>query len=527
MPSDIKPGVAGEGTAASAARAAGRGDGDISFHTRFLRMSPPRTVPVVNARLAKVPTGIAGLDEITFGGLPRGRATLVFGAAGCGKTLLGIEFLVRGATQFGEHGAIMSFDESAHDLDANVRSMGFDLEQLQREGKLAVDHVLVTGHDTSESGRFDLDALLLRIEATVREVNATRLLLDGLEALFAGVKDGDLLRMELQRMLRWLKERGITTVVTGERDPSGPGTRHGFEEYVTDCVIMLDHRVVDQLSTRRLRVMKYRGSTHGTNEYPFLIHENGISVIPITSLSLQHEALRDRVSSGVPKLDDLLEGQGYYRGSTVLLSGVSGTGKSSLAAHFVEAACSRGERALYLTFEESPSQIVRNMRSIGIELQPWIDQGLLEIHAARPTAYGLEMHLVAIYEKVQRLGPSVLVIDPITSLYGMGTGTEPKGMATRLIDHLKAGHVTTILTSLMSSESSESESAISSLADTWIMLSDRLNGRRDRLLRVIKSRGMAHSDASYRIRFGKRGVDLLDPEGHAPEALAPVKGAPS
>ncbi|HJQ96677.1 MAG TPA: circadian clock protein KaiC, partial [Candidatus Polarisedimenticolaceae bacterium] len=374
-------------------------------------------------RLAKAPSGIQGLDEITGGGLPRGRPTLVCGSAGCGKTLMAMEFLVRGATQFDEPGVFIAFEETPVELAQNVRSLGFDLDELQKQKKIALDYVRVEPSEIEETGEYDLEGLFIRLGLAIDTVGAKRVVLDTIEVLFSGLSNASILRAELRRLFRWLKDKGVTAIITGERG-DGTLTRQGLEEYVSDCVILLDHRVVDQVSTRRLRVVKYRGSAHGTNEYPFLIDEDGISVMPITSINLQHEVSDERVPSGIPRLDTMLAGEGYYRGSTVLVSGTAGSGKSSVAAHFTDASCRRGERCLYFAFEESPGQIKRNMRSIGVDLAPWEKKGLLKFHASRANQFGLEMHLASMHKLIEKFQPQSVVIDPISNLAQAGNRSE-------------------------------------------------------------------------------------------------------
>jgi circadian clock protein KaiC len=462
--------------------------------------------------IRKAPTGIAGLDEITGGGLPAGRPTLVCGSAGCGKTLLAMEFLVRGASAYDEPGVLMSFEESAEELAQNVRSLGFDLEDLIRREKLVVDYVHVERSEIEETGEYDLEGLFLRLGYAIDSIGAKRVVLDTLEALFGGLSNEGLLRAELRRLFRWLKDKGVTAVITGERG-GGALTRHGLEEYISDCVILLDHRVTEQLATRRLRIVKYRGSLHGTNEYPFLIDERGIEVLPITSLGLAHEASTERVSSGVPQLDGMLGGQGYYRGSTVLVSGTAGTGKTSLAAHFVDAACRRGERCVYFAFEESPAQVIRNMRSVGIDLEPWMRQGLLEFHASRPTLHGLERHLVTMYRVIRTVQPQVIVVDPVTNLVSVGSAEEVGSMLVRLLDSVKAQKITALFTSLTQGEAGleQTDVGVSSLMDTWLLLRDvEANGERNRILYVLKSRGMAHSNQLREVQFTPQGVQLVE-----------------
>ena len=465
--------------------------------------------------LAKARTGIRGLDEITQGGLPQGRPTLVCGGPGSGKTLLALTFLVNGAERFGEPGVLMTFEENEEEITTDVASLGFDLRHLIETRKLAIDYVRVERSEIEETGEYDLEGLFVRLDHAIRTLGAKRVVLDTIESLFAGLKNDGILRSELRRLFRWLKDQGVTALITGERG-DGALTRQGLEEYVSDAVILLDHRVHDQVSTRRLRVVKYRGSTHGTNEYPFLIDRNGISVLPLSSLALQHEAPLDRVSSGVDRLDGMLSGLGYYRGSTILVSGTAGTGKTSLAAHFLDAACRRGERCLCFLFEESPQQLLRNMRSIGIDLEPWVTTGLLQFHADRPSRYGLETHLVAMHEIVAEFQPTVTVIDPVTNLMSVGTRADVQAMLTRLIDHLKTANITAMLTSLMPGQTDleRSETAISSLMDTWIVLANEPVGDQHRRgLYVLKSRGMAHSNEQCEFEMTNDGLRLLGPAG--------------
>ena len=462
--------------------------------------------------LPKTPTGIEGFDEITGGGLPTGRPTLLCGGAGCGKTLFSISFLVNGATQYDEPGVFMSFEESSDELAQNVASLGYDLPQLIKDKKLLLDHVRVERSEIEETGDYDLEGLFIRLGFAIDSIGARRVVLDTIESLFAGLSNQTILRAELRRLFRWLKDRGVTAVITGERG-DGTLTRQGLEEYVSDAVILLDHRVHEQVSTRRLRIVKYRGSAHGTNEYPFLIDEEGIAILPVTSLGLGHTAASERISSGIERLDTMLEGKGYYRGSTILVSGTAGAGKSSIAAHFADAACRRGERALVFLFEESPGQVVRNMRSIGIDLQEWVDRGLLRFYAARPSLYGLEMHLSQMHRLIERFQPSVVVGDPVSSLLNVATETDVQATMTRLVDHLKAKGVTALMTSLThgKTESERTDIAISSIVDTWLLLVTlESSGERNRGLYVLKSRGMAHSNQIREFLLTSHGVELRD-----------------
>jgi circadian clock protein KaiC len=470
--------------------------------------------------LQKALTGIQGLDEITGGGLPVGRPTLVSGGAGSGKTMFGLEFLVRGATQYGEPGVFMSFEETLPDLTLNAASLGFNLDRLVAQKKLFLDHVFISRSEIAETGEYDLDGLFIRIADAVQRVGAKRIVLDTIEALFGELPNPGILRAEIRRLFAWLKEQGLTTVITAERDRPDKLTRHGIEEFVSDCVILLDHRILEEISTRRLRVVKYRGSTHGTNEYPFLIDEHGISVLPISSLGLDHAAPATRISTGIARLDGMLGGKGFYRGSSILLSGTSGAGKTSVAAHFVDAACRRGERCLYFAFEESPRQIVRNMRSIGINLEPWVGKGLLQFQAARPTYGGIEQHLLVTHNCVSSFKPSVVVVDPITNLLMVSTLHEVRSMLTRMVDFLKTQQITAIFTSLTAGSGSleASEADVSSLMDSWLQLKTiEVGGELNRALYVLKSRGMEHSNQIREFLLTNDGLRLLDvylgPEG--------------
>ena len=470
--------------------------------------------------LPKSLTGIQGLDEITSGGLPTGRPTLVSGGAGSGKTMFGLEFLVRGATQYHEPGVFISFEETLPDLTTNAASLGFDLRQLVADKKLFLDHVQISRAEVSETGEFDLEGLFIRIADAVKRVGAKRVVLDTIEALFAALPNPGILRAEIQRLFGWLKEKGLTAVITAERDRPDRLTRHGIEEFVSDCVILLDHRILEEISTRRLRIVKYRGSTHGTNEYPFLIDEHGISVLPISSLGLDHAAPEGRISTGITRLDGMLGAKGFYRGSSILLSGTSGAGKTSVAAHFVDAACRRGERCLYFAFEESPRQIVRNMRSIGIDLEPWVKKGLLQFQAARPTYGGIEQHLLVTHKCVSSFRPGVVVVDPITNLLMVSTLHEVRSMLTRMVDFLKTQQVTAVFTSLTAGGGAleASEADVSSLMDSWILLrSIEVGGEMNRALYVLKSRGMDHSNQIREFLLTNDGLRLLDvylgPEG--------------
>ena len=475
--------------------------------------------PSSSGTLPKVATGILGLDEITGGGLPKGRPTLVCGSAGCGKTLFAMEFLVRGAVEHGEPGVFIAFEETPEELAQNVRSLGFDLDDLIAKKKISIDYIRVERSEITETGEFDLDGLFIRLALAIDTVGAKRVVLDTIETLFGGFTNQGVLRSELRRLFRWLKDKKVTCVITGERG-DGALTRQGLEEYVSDCVILLDHRVTEQVSTRRLRIVKYRGSVHGTNEYPFLIDEHGISVLPVTGLGLTHESSNERVSSGVPQLDQMLGGEGYYRGSSILATGTAGTGKTSLAAHFALSTCKRGERCLYLAFEESPSQLLRNMRSINVNLEPYRRNGLLQLHASRPTLLGLEAHLVQIHKMVTEFEPSAVIVDPISNFIASGSAADAQAMLLRLIDFLKEKQITAMFTHLTSGgkAAEATDMGVSSLIDTWLLVRDiEVGGERNRGLYVIKSRGMAHSNQVREFLITSRGIVLQDvyvgPEG--------------
>lgn len=476
--------------------------------------SAEHAVAGVLTSLRKTPTGIQGLDEVTGGGLPRGRPTLVCGPAGCGKTLLGIEFLVRGISEFGETGVLLAFEETREDLIANVASLGFDLAGLEAKGQLAIDHVSIDPSEIEASGEWDLEGLFIRLGAAIDAVGADRVVIDTIENLFGAFSDSATLRAELRRLFRWLKDRGVTAIITGERG-EGTLTRHGIEEYVSDCVIVLDHRVSEQTSTRRLRVVKYRGSLHGTNEYPFLIGKRGVSVVPITSLGLEHHVSNERLSMGVPRLDDMLGGQGVYRGSSILVSGSAGTGKSTLAAQFCDAACARGERALYFAFEESQAQIIRNMGSVGVHLARWVDEGLLQFKCLRPSLLGLEAHLSAMQDVVGDYDPSVVVMDPVSDLLTAGLSRDVSAMLTRLVDFLRVRGVTALFTSLdQEVQLGSANHQIASLIDMWLLVrTHEGNGERNRSLSVLKARGTAHSNQIREFLITGHGVELADVHG--------------
>src|SRR3954470_4551652 len=462
--------------------------------------------------IEKAPTGILGLDEITGGGLPAGRPTLVCGGPGCGKTLFAMQFLVAGATRFGEPGVFMSFEEPSDDLAKNVASLGFDLNDLVERGLIAMDTVLIERSEIEESGEDDLEGLFLRLDFAIQSVGAKRVVLDTIESLFSSFSNEAILRAELRRLFRFLKERGVAVVITGERG-EGQLTRQGLEEYVSDCVILLDHRVNEQVSTRRLRIVKDRGSAHGTNEYPFIIDRQGLEVLPVTGLQLAHSASTERIPSGIPRLDAMLGGQGFFRGTSILVSGTAGTGKSSIAAHFADATCRRGERCLYFALEESPGQILRNMRSIGLDLDQWVEGGLLRFHASRPTLFGLEMHLATVFRWVQEFDPSVVVIDPLSNLATIGSMTEVMVTLLRLVDFLKSRGVTAMFSSLTASGDEENETnlGVSSLMDTWLSLRNlESDGERNRGLYVLKSRGSRHSNQIRELLLTDEGVKLAD-----------------
>jgi len=481
------------------------------------RQNRRRSKPLEGLR--KKRTGIPGFDEITAGGLPAGRPTLVCGSAGAGKTLFAMEFLVRGAMLYDEPGVFISFEETDEELSKNVASLGFDLNQLVAEKKLLLDYVFIERSEIEETGEYDLEGLFLRLGHAIDSIGAKRIVLDTLEALFSALPNEAIIRAELRRLFRWLKEKDLTAVITCERG-EGTLTRYGLEEYVADCVILLDHRVENQISTRRMRIIKYRGTSHGTNEYPFLIDENGFLVLPITALGLNHKASTERISSGIRRLDTMLDGHGFYRGSSVLVSGTAGTGKSTIGAHFVEAACKRGERALFFAFEESQDQIMRNMRSIGIELERFVKKDLLQFQNARPSAYGLEVHLALIHKIIVDFEPSVVVVDPITNFLAVGDDRQTKAMLTRLIDLFKLRQITAIFTSLTSAgdELEDSQVGVSSLMDTWILVKNiESNGERNRGLYILKARGIAHSNQVREFILTDRGIELIDayvgPEG--------------
>lgn len=465
----------------------------------------------LKAGIGKASTGIEGLDEITGGGVPRGRVTLVAGNAGCGKTLLGMHFITHGATRCDEPGIILSFEESREELEQNIASLGVDLAGLEAGGKIHIERVKLHSDGSLQVGEFNLEPLFIRLDVARKAIGAKRVLIDSCDVLFASFADRGGLRLELQRLFAWLKERDLTAIVTAEAG-DGQFTRHGLQEYVSDCVLHLDHRVYEQISTRRLRVVKYRGSAHGTNEYPFLIDAEGLSVLPITSLALQHVAPHDRISCGIERLDSMLEG-GLYRGSTVLVSGTAGTGKTTLAMSLADAACRRGEKAVVLSFEESPDQLIRNMRSVGMDLQRHLDDGLMQIHATRSTLQGLEAHLTGIHRLIERVHPSLVIVDPITAFLGGDNARDVRAMLTRLIDYFKNKGITAVLTNVVSGSGPRegTETEISSLVDVWLIVRDmELNGERNRTLLILKARGIAHSNQVREFNISSKGIALND-----------------
>ena len=464
-----------------------------------------------DASLPKAATGIAGFDDITQGGLPAGRPSLVCGAAGCGKTLFAVTFLVNGVIRFGEPGLFMSFEERADDLAANVRSLGYDLDGLVAGGKLAIDHVRVERSEIEESGEYDLEGLFVRLGFAVDAIGAKRVVLDTVETLFSGLSNPAILRAELRRLFAWLKDRGLTAIITGERG-EGRLTRHGLEEYVSDCVILLDHRVEEQITTRWLRVVKYRGSAHGTNEYPFLIDDHGIGVLPVTSSGLNRPASTDIVASGIAGLDAMLRQGGFYRGSSILLSGVAGTGKTTFGGHFIDAACRRGEKCMLFVFEESAQEISRNALSVGIDLQRWVDRGQLRFEAARPSLYGLETHLARMHRDLDRFAPDVVVVDPLSAF--RGPRSDVHATMLRMLDLLKGRGVTALFTSLRSDGAlaGGADQDLSSLMDAWIRLVDvEADGERNRVLYLIKARGMSHSNQMREYHITNAGIELIEP----------------
>ncbi|WP_264537414.1 circadian clock protein KaiC [Flavobacterium sp. N1736] len=467
-------------------------------------------------KFPKSPTGVDGLDEITNGGFPKGRPTLICGGAGCGKTLLSMQFLIKGITEYNEPGVFMSFEEPSDDLTLNVKSLGFDLEKLKAEKKLVIDHVRVERSEIEEAGEYDLDGLFIRLGHAIDSIKATRVVLDTIESLFAGLDNQAILRAELRRLFHWLKTKGVTAIITGERGEATL-TRQGLEEYVSDCVIVLDHRVIEQVSTRRLRIVKYRGSTHGTNEYPFLIDEEGISVLPITSLKLDNEVSSDIVPTGVPGLDDMFQGGGFYRGSNILVSGTAGTAKTTVGCYFANKQCENNERVIYFAFEESPQQLVRNMKSIGIDLEKYIKKGSLQIHSSRPSLNGLELHLLTLRKMIKEFKPTTIIIDPISNLINVGSEQEVRSMLVRLIDMLKANNITALFTSLNKQTDNFrpdlAEESVSSLVDTWITVRDMEGiGERNRGVFIVKSRGMGHSNQVREFVITNKGIELLDVE---------------
>jgi circadian clock protein KaiC len=481
-----------------------------------LKKQVSKSPQVLKPFLAKSPSGINGLDEICGGGFPKGRPSLICGSAGCGKTLFAMQFLVKGITDYNEPGVFMSFEESANDLAANVSSLGFDLSKLQKQKKLRIDHVRIERSEIEETGEYDLEGLFIRLNYAIDSIGAKRVVLDTVESLFAGMENGTLLRSEIRRLFEWLKQKGVTAIITGE-SAGNSLTRQGLEEFVSDCVILLDFRVIDQIATRRLRIVKYRGSTHGTNEYPFLIDESGISVIPITSLKLDYRVSTEIISTGLPSLDRLFTSGGYFRGSSILLTGTAGTAKTILGGYFALSSCLRKERVLYFSFEESPDQLIRNLQSVGINLKPHVRSGVLMIHSSRPSLQGLELHLLTLHKLIAEFKPAMVIVDPISSLVTIGTTSEVRGMLVRLLDLLKIHRINALFTSLSQHHGSmvndATIDAVSSLADTWINLKyEESSGNRVRNLLIIKSRGMSHYHNVCNFTISGKGIQLDTPK---------------
>jgi len=475
-----------------------------------MKVSSKKTME--NKGMPKTLTGINGLDEITEGGLPKGRPTLICGDAGSGKTIFSIEFIVKGAMNYNEPGVFVAFEEKSEELAVNVASLGFDLNKLIAEKKIKIDHVHIDRSEIEETGEYDLEGLFIRLGYAIDSIGAKRVVLDTIENLFAGLSNHGILRAELRRLFSWLKDKGVTAIITGEKG-EGKLTRQGLEEYVSDCVILLDHRIENQISTRRLRIIKYRGSVHGTNEYPFLIDKDGISVLPITSLKLSNEVSTERVSSGIPSLDEMLGGKGFFKGSSVLVSGTAGSGKTSIAAHFANASCDRKERCLFFAFEESPEQIIRNLTSINLDLQKHVKSGLLKFYASRPTIYGLEMHLVVFYKLITEFKPKVVILDPITNLVTVGDPSQVKSILIRLIDFLQKEQITVMFTALTFPHfmQSSAEEDVASLVDTWLSVQDiEFNGERNRALYIMKSRGMKNSNQVREFLITDNGIEIVE-----------------
>ena len=460
--------------------------------------------------LPKAPTGVRGLDEITGGGLPMGRSTLVTGGAGCGKTLLGVQFLVAGAREYGEPGVLVTFEESAEKITANFASLGFDLDGLLKDELLVIYAFQAEPTEVIGTGEFDFEPLFLLLDEAINRVGARRVMLDSIESLFGMFKASAIVRAELGRLFRWLEDRAVTAIVTGEPGDNDSLTRYGIEEYVSDCVIALDHRSQNEVSTRRLRVVKYRGSAHETNEYPFLISARGFTVLPITTVTLDYGAPEERISTGVARLDHMLSG-GLFRGSTVLVSGSAGTGKTTLGAHLIDAACARGERALLIMHEESADEVIRNMRSVGVDLRRWAEAGLLRIWAVRPTEFGLENHLAIVSGLLAEHEPAVAVVDGTASLLGGAARSDVTSMLARTFHLFKARGITAMATILTDGDVVDTTVGVSSRADTWLLLRNvESNGERNRLLFVLKSRGSAHSNQVREFLLTDHGIEVVD-----------------
>ena len=461
-------------------------------------------------KLPKSLTGIQGLDDITYGGIPQNRPTLLVGSIGTGKTIFAMEYIINGITMFNEPGVFMTFEEQTDELQINVTSMGYNLSKLIADNKIYLEHLHIDHREIQATGKYDIEGLFIRIEMAIEKVKAKRIVLDALDTLFIGL-DSQILRSEIKRLFFWLKEKKVTAIITSEVGDIFL-TRLGFEEVVADCVIELNNRLNNQISTRRLRIVKYRGSYHSTNEYPFMIDHKGITIFPIISEAPQIIVSNERISSGIKQIDEMLDGRGFYVGSSILVSGSAGTGKSSIAASFIKDVCEKKGTALYCAFEEAPNQIKRNMASIGIFLEPYEKSGNLHFYYSRPTLQTLELHFIAIKKLIKQINPSVVILDPITNLMIENINSDIRTMLTRFVDYLKMEQITVLLTATLTVSSLEliqSNEGISSMVDTCIMIQEKniIDSRR-RTLYIMKSRGICNSKKEVEFIITSEGISI-------------------
>ena len=466
-----------------------------------------------------VSTGVKGLDDVLGGGIPQGHAMLLVGKPGTGKSILSMEYLLHGIELHKENGVYISFEESEKQIISNAASFGWKFEEMVKKNKLAISYIDMQPEQMRTVGDYDLSALILRVKGAIKKVNARRVVIDGINNLLSTFDDERIIRSDLLRLIREIKEVNATIFITGERGHDS-WSKMGFEEYLADGLMHLDNRTDGNYQTREIQVVKCRGINHYTGKSPFIINSEGMSIRPLITADFDYKVLKSRVSTGIADIDNMLGGKGLYRGSTVYITGPSGAGKTSISSSFANGACSRGERALFLAFEESSDQIIRNMKSIGLSLDKWVNEKLLYFYTARATTNSLEGHLDNIMTMVREVEPTCVVLDPISAFRPIANENETKLMLIRLNDYLRARKITTVFTAL-SSDGEYSEHAdvqLSSIADTWIVVRIMdYKGERNNVMQLMKSRGMSHSRQMKEMYFTGNGLKLQNvyqgPEG--------------